>query len=129
MFQISLKYGCNNLYSQPCTLMREIKIIFLSDVTFSLCLRKSVNPNFPQYQSDRNNNKFNCCLEIQLKTAAEISIWTLNFFKLLSDQINIWCQFTVVARYIRQPPFSKYQNSDLQKQFEIHLLFWKITEK
>ena len=57
--------------------------------------------------------------------AAEISIWTLNFFKLLSNQINIWCQFTVVALYIRQPPFSKYQNSDLKNNLKFTCCFEK----
>ena len=47
---------------------------FISDDTFSSWLDKSVNLNIPQYQSDRNNNKFNYCLEIQVKTAEGISI-------------------------------------------------------
>ena len=41
---------------------------------------------------------FNCCLEIQSKKAARISVCTLNSLKLLSNQIHIWCQFPVVAR-------------------------------
>ena len=52
----------NNLYY--ISLMR-IKIIFLFDVSFSVWPGNSVSPNFPQYQPERHNNKFNYCLEIQ----------------------------------------------------------------
>ena len=62
---------------------------FISDVTFPLWPGKSVNSNFPQYQSDRNNNKFNCCLEIQSKKAARISICSLNPSKLNSNEIHV----------------------------------------
>ena len=48
---------------------------------------KFVNPNFPQYQSDRNNNKFNYFLEIQSKTTSKISICTLYPLKLSPNQI------------------------------------------
>ena len=47
---------------------------FISDVTFPLCPGKSVNPNFQQYQTYRNNDKFSYCLEIPSKTDARISI-------------------------------------------------------
>ena len=50
---------------------------------------KSVNPKLWQYQSDRNNNKFNCCLEIESKMSARISICTLSPLKLHSKQIDI----------------------------------------
>ena len=62
---------------------------FKCDVTFPLWPCKSVNPNFQQYQSDRNINKFNCFLEIQSKMTARISVWTLNTLKLPSNQIHI----------------------------------------
>ena len=45
---------------------------FLSDVAFPSWHGKSVNPNFRQYQSHRNYDQFNCCLEIQSKTDARI---------------------------------------------------------
>ena len=64
---------------------------FISDVFFPSWPGKSVNPNFRQHQSYRNNDKFDSCLEIQSKTAARISISTLNPLKLLSNQIHIWC--------------------------------------
>ena len=51
---------------------------------------KSSNPNFRQYQLYKNNDKLNCCLDIQPKTAARISIFTQNPFKLPSNQIHIW---------------------------------------
>ena len=38
---------------------------FISDVSFPLWPGKSVKPNFPQYQSDRSNKKFNYSLEIK----------------------------------------------------------------
>ena len=47
---------------------------FISNDTFPSWPGKPVNLNIPQYQFDRNNNKFNYCLEIQLKTAEGISI-------------------------------------------------------
>ena len=37
---------------------------FISDITFLLWPGKSVNLNFRKYQSYRNNDKFNFCLEI-----------------------------------------------------------------
>ena len=66
----------------PLQLWHEVEIIFLSDITFLLWLRKYVNPNFWQYQSYRNNEKFNCYLEIQSEIAEIISICTLNPLKL-----------------------------------------------
>ena len=45
---------------------------FISDVTFPSWPGKSVNPNFRQYQSDKNNNKFNSCLDVQSKTDQRI---------------------------------------------------------
>ena len=42
----------------------ELEIILLSEVTFPSWPGKSINPNFWQYQSDRNNDKLTCCLEI-----------------------------------------------------------------
>ena len=58
--------------------------------SFSRCRPVNLsNPNFWQYQSKRNNDKFNCCLENQSKTAARISVSTLNPLKLPSNQIHI----------------------------------------
>ena len=62
---------------------------FLDYVTFPSWPGKSVQPNFRQYQSDRNNKKFNRCLKIQSKRNARISICTLNPLTLPSHQINI----------------------------------------
>ena len=62
---------------------------FISEVTFPLWPGKPVNPNFPQYQSYRNNDKFNSCLEIQSKTDARISVFTLKPLTLPSNQIQI----------------------------------------
>ena len=59
---------------------------------------KYVKSNFRQYQSDRINTKFNCCLKIQSKTNARISIYTLNSLTLALNQIHICCHFSVVAR-------------------------------
>ena len=64
----------------------------------SLSPRGLVNPSTPTFGSiNLTENKFNCCLEIQSKMAARISICTLNPLKLHSNQIHIWCQFSVVA--------------------------------
>ena len=97
------KIHIKNLYLHSKTLYR-LKMKFMSDVTFPSWLGKSVNTNFLQYQFDRNNKKFNCCLEIQSKMTARISICTLNSLKVSSNQIHIWCQFSIVARQICQPP-------------------------
>ena len=59
-----------------------LQMKFISNDTFPSWPGKPVNLNIPQYQFDRNNNKFNYCLEIQLKTAEGISIWILKLFKL-----------------------------------------------
>ena len=97
-------------------LLYELQVIFLFDVTFTSWLGKSVNPNFRQYQSDRNNNKFNCCLRNYSEMATRISICTLNPLKLRSNQIHTKCQLSVVARKIRQPPlFSISRLVDLKK--------------
>ena len=50
---------------------------------------KLVNPKLWQYQSDRNNDTFNCCLEVESKMAARISICTLSPLKLHSRQSHI----------------------------------------
>ena len=55
----SLKKSYSNLFLHPNT-------CFLSQP------RKSINPNFRQYQSDKNSRKFTCCLENQSTMAAEI---------------------------------------------------------
>ena len=81
---MSLKNGCYNLYFHPYN-TDEREIILLSDVTFPSWPSKSVNPNFRQYNSYRNNDKFNCYLEIQSKRDARISISTLSTLTLLSN--------------------------------------------
>ena len=74
-----------------CTLnpFKYLHSKFISDVPFPSLPGKFVNPNFRQYQSDRNNGKFNCCLEIQPKMAAIVSICTLKALKLFSQQIHV----------------------------------------
>ena len=64
---------------------------FISAITFPPWLGKSVNLNFQQYQSNKNNNKFHCCFEIQPKTVTRNPIGTLNSLKLSSNQIQISC--------------------------------------
>ena len=59
----------------------------MSDATFPLWPGKFVNPKFRQYQSKRNNKKFNCCLGIQSEMAVRICIYTLNPLKLPANQI------------------------------------------
>ena len=89
--------GLQSSQLPPLYLWYELQNISLSDVTFPMWPGKSVNPNFWQYQSDRNNDKFTCCLESQSKMTARISIFTLNSLKLPSSQIQIWCRFPVVV--------------------------------
>ena len=70
-FRKSLKNGCNNLYFHYFTFNEGKKNLFY--------------PNFRQYQFNRNNDKFDCFLQIQSKMAARISIFTLkplNYFKI-----------------------------------------------
>ena len=87
-----------NFLSARKDLQYGLKMKFISDVTFLSWPGKSVNPNFRQYQSHRNNDKFNWCLEIQSKTNARISICTPNTLTLPLNHIYIWCHFLVVAR-------------------------------
>ena len=58
--------------------------------------------------------------------AAGIFICTLNPSKIAPNQIHIWCQFPVVARWIRQSP--PLPISILPKQLKILLLFQKLPE-
>ena len=81
----------------PLHLLREIETIFLYIITFPLWPGKHVKHNFRQYQSYRNSDIFNCCLEIRPKLVARISMCTLNTLKLLSNQVHIWRQFPVVS--------------------------------
>ena len=89
---------------------------------------KFVNPNFPQYQSDRNNNKFNCFLEIQSKTTSKISICTLNPLKLSPNQI---IKFIFDVNFPSWPgnsvnPF--LPNIYLTKTIKNYLLFQKFLK-
>ena len=97
----------------------RIQMAFLPDITFPSWLSKFINPIFQQYQYDRNYGKFNCCLEIQSKLTAIISICTLNPLKPPSNQIHIW----------RQPSTPLLPISILQKQWQIHLLLGKSLKK
>ena len=60
----------------PLYLWYDLQTILLSDVTSLLWPGESANLNFPQYQSDRNNDKFICCLPIYSKMNALIFIST-----------------------------------------------------
>ena len=94
---------------------------FTSDFTFPSWPGKSVNPNFRQYQSHRNNDKFNCCLQIQSKTDARIPIYTPHPLTLPSNHIHISCPFPVVARKTRQPPL--FPISILQNNYKFTCSF------
>ena len=85
---MSLINGCYILYFHPYNI-DEKEIILLSDVTFPSWPGKSANPNFPQYQSYGNIDKFNYYLEIQSKTNVTIFTCTLNPLTLVSNQIHI----------------------------------------
>ena len=58
--------------------------IFLSDITFPSWPGKSINPNIRKFQPCRKNDIFDCCFEIQSKTAArnDIHIY-IRYFKAL----------------------------------------------
>ena len=59
----------NDSYQKSLPALKDLyyglKIKFISDVTFPTWAGKIIKPNFRQYQSYRNNDKFNCYLEIQ----------------------------------------------------------------
>ena len=59
---------------------------FLSVATFPRWAGKPVNLNIRQYQSERNSEKFSCCLEIQSKIAAIISLHP----KLFKVRFPLW---------------------------------------
>ena len=126
MLRNSIRNGCKNLYF---ALKKYLQTKFISDVNFPTWLGKSVNPNFWQYQPNRNNDKFTCSLEIQSNITEIITICTLNPLKVPSNQIHIWYQFPVNVKLpwpskSVHPHFSQYQ-SILQKQWQIQLLFQK----
>ena len=92
----------------------------MSDATFPLWPGKFVNPKFRQYQSNRNNKKFNCCLGIQSEMAVRICILHLKPFKITwkpNSDVNfpLWLVKSV------NPHF-------LQKQLQIYLLFRKSVK-
>ena len=90
-WQIYLLFGkllndvCNNLHRHPYT-FTSIKLFFLSVATFPRWAGKPVNLNIRQYQSERNSEKFSCCLEIQSKIAAIISLHP----KLFKVRFPLW---------------------------------------
>ena len=83
---------------------------FISDVTFLSWPDKSVKPNFPPNQSYRNNNKFNCCLEIQSKTDARISICTLTLYNCLQIKFISNVTFPLWPGNSVNPHFSQYKS-------------------
>ena len=87
----------------------RIQIVLLPDITFLSWFSKLINPILQQYQYDRNYGKFNCCLEIQSKLTAIISICTLNPLKLPSNQI--------ISDDNRQPHFYQYQSYKRKGKF------------
>ena len=103
----------------------KLKIKFISDVDFPSWHSKVVKLNFWQYQSDRNNDKCTCCLEILSKIAAIIFICL---------EIHIWSlKFHVVAQKILFiPEVFKYQphknNSKFTYFLENHRNTWKISK-
>ena len=125
MFRKSLKNGCTNLlplFPRLC-FWSEMKIIFLSDITFPSWPCKSVNSNFVQYQSDRDNNKFNCCLEIQSKMPARISVCTLKPFKFTFKSNSYLMPISRRGPVNSSTP--TFPISILQRQLKIYMLFQK----
>ena len=95
-FFVVLKITEKSLFSSLCPWW-ELRTIPLSDVTLPLRPGKFVNPNFWQYQPDRSNDEFDCCLEIKSKRTARNSAFTLNLLKLPSNQTHIWRHFLAVT--------------------------------
>ena len=93
----------------------------ISDVTFPSWPGKSVNPQFSQYQSYKNNYKFTCCFKCHQKKAVIISITTHSAFLRDRNCFLICRHFPVMARETRQPPI--FPISILQEQLQIYLLF------
>ena len=127
MFRIPLKNGSSNL-CPLAHLIREKEIIFLSNVTLSSWPGKSVKLNFPRYQSDRNNNKFNCWLEIQSKTVARISICTLKPFKISFNSNSYLMSISRPGQVTSSNLFWQYQcyknNYEFTWCFKCH---WKMA--
>ena len=130
MLRNSIRNGCKNLYF---ALKKYLQTKFISDVNFPPWLGKSVNPNFWQYQPNRNNDKFTCSLEIQSNITEIITICTLNPLKVPLNQIHIWYQFPVNVKLpwpskSVHPHFSQYQsyknNGKFNCCFQNH---WKMA--
>ena len=83
---------------------------FISDVTFPSWPGKSVNPQFSQYQSYKNNYKFTCCFKCHQKTALIISITTHSH--LLRKKIVFLSDVTFPSWPGKpvNPQFSQYQS-------------------
>ena len=94
---------------------------FISDAIFPPRHGKSVNKNFPQYLSERNNNKLNCCLEIQSKMAARISVFTLHPFTITFKPSS--------SRGPVYPSIPTFPNVNLTKIIKNLLVILKINEK
>ena len=94
---------------------------FISQVTFLRRSRQSLNPKYPQYQSDRNNNKFNYYLELQLKAAAKIFICTPKHFQ-TNFKSNL-DMMPISRRGLITPPITFFPNINLTKAIKNLLAF------
>ena len=78
LFGKSLKNDCNKFYFHPFTFNMSCKSFSYLKSLSRRSPGKFINPNFRQYQSDKSNDKFTCCLQIPVKMAKIMSICTLN---------------------------------------------------
>ena len=116
----------------------EFQIISLSDITFLSWSGQSVNPNFPQYQSEWNNNKFNYCWQIKLKTAARTSKitekwqqWSLFLSLYLSYNLQIifTCLLLLSRRGLVNLSALALGSIDLTETITNLPVAWKIGQK
>ena len=126
MIQLTVPWKCSQKQIQeslfaPQTLSHYLQVTFISDVTFPSWPSKSVNPQFSQYQSYKNNYKFTCCFKCHQNMAVKTSITTHSTF--LRDRNCFLIRRHFPRRGLVNMSTLILPISILQKQLQIHLLF------
>ena len=122
LLQKSLKIGCNNL----CFCHYAFNMVYKSFPQLtSLSRRGSVNPSTSTFGITNLTEAmtFNCCLEIQSKTAARVSFCTLKPLNLSLSLPSISCCRLVT------PSTHTFPNISITKTMVSLLIVWKMTEK
>ena len=123
----SIKNDDSNLYFPNKSFKNYLETKFMSTVNYLSCPGKSVNSYFSQYQSYKNNWKFNYHFKNHKKMTAIIFLFTLIPLKGDTNHLLIWCHFPVMTRWIRQPDF--FANINLEETMTDLTVDWKFRQK